>query len=462
MSKLLEKYKKLLPKYLVAAVIIIVPLFPKFPLFSIPGTYVAVRFEDLLLLILGIITFAKIISDRKRFFKDEITQAFLIFFGVNLISLISGVFLTKTATLHIGLLNYFRRVEYLIPFFAVLTLFDFKELKVNLNYYLKIFIIVTIVAFIYGLGQRYKAFPVIITQNDQYSKGVALRWTQGSHISSTFAGHYDLAATMTIFLPVFIVFFFTLKNYRDKFWLFLASGGGLWLLINSLSRISQVSYLAAVSVALLLARKFKVFAVVFVLSVILIGQSPSLQARFMRVIDVFYQRIKSVSSMTFTSGFEVRAQALTPPAIRANLATPTTTPAPVFEDRSTSIRLKVEWPRAIRAFKINPLLGTGYSSITMATDNDFLRMLGETGLLGFLAFMLIFARIGKHYVKGLSKFKEMSLLEKGFIVGVIGGVVGTFIGAFFIDLFEASKFAILFWFVLAYGLALARNYSDES
>ena len=58
--------------------------------------------------------------------------------------------------------------------------------------------------------------------------------------------------------------------------------------------------------------------------------------------------------------------------------------------RSFQIRLNIEWPRAIRAFWKNPFLGTGYSSITIATDNDYLRILGETGIFGLLSFVLLF------------------------------------------------------------------------
>jgi hypothetical protein len=460
MLKHLKKYSDLLPKYLVAAVLIIVPLFPKFPLFRVPGTYVAVRFEDILLLILGLLTFYKILVGRKEFFKSRLNQAFVIFFGVNFISLLSAVFLTETAALHLGFLNYARRLEYLVPFFAVLTLFDWKEIKLNLNFYTKIFIIVTLIALLYGLGQRYLHFPIIITQNDQYSKGVALRWTPGSHISSTFAGHYDLAAVMVLLVPLFITLIFTLKNYWNKLWLLTSIAGGLWLLINSLARISQVSYLVAVTVALVLAKKYKSLAIVLVISLFLIGQSPSLKNRFIRVIQVFSEKITAINSIKIAYGLEVKAQT-TLPSIRTNLPAKTATPVPVFEDRSTSIRLNVEWPRAIRAFKINPFLGTGYSSIGLATDNDFLRMLGETGLLGFGAFVLIFARIGTYFIKGIQAKAKMSTLEFAFIVSVAGGIAGTFVGAFFIDLLEASKFAILFWFMLGYAVALIRGYINE-
>jgi len=96
---------------------------------------------------------------------------------------------------------------------------------------------------------------------------------------------------------------------------------------------------------------------------------------------------------------------------------PEATPSAYFEPtalavgRSTDIRLKVEWPRAIKAFLKNPLLGTGYSSITLATDNDYLRMLGETGILGTLAFLAIILEITRivwQFLKDKNVSKEDS------------------------------------------------------
>jgi hypothetical protein len=459
MQKLSLWFKDSFPKYLLAAVLIIVPLFPKFPLFSVPGTYVAIRFEDLLLLLLGIVTFVRIIKSPKVFLKDRITVAFLIFFGVNLVSLLAGVFLTKTVGLSLGILNYARRIEYLVPYFAVLTLFTKEQITKNLGYFTKILIIVILVAFVYGLGQRYFSFPLITTQNNQYSKGVALRWNPGSNITSTFAGNYDLAAFLVVMLPIFITLLFTLKGKCNKLWLFVTVGGGLWLLVNSLSRISQISYLVAVTIALLLSRKFKALAAVLVVSLVFIGFSSNLIARFTSVIDVYYQKVKTVS-VNISNDFNVYAEQ-TLPSLRSNLPSPTTTPVPVFEDRSTSIRLNVEWPAAVRAFSINPLLGTGYSSIGLATDNDFLRMLGETGILGLLAFLLIFARIGELFVKAIPKIKDFPELERSFIIGMAGGIIGIFISSTFIDLFEASKFATIFWFMMGYSVCLIRSHINE-
>lgn len=452
---------KSFPKYLLGAILIIVPLFPKFPLFSVPGTYVAIRFEDLLLLLLAIIVFVNFIKNYRKILSDKIILVFVLFFGVTLVSLISGFLITKSIGLNLGILNYARRLEYLIPFFALLTLFTKEQIKENLNYFVKILIVVTLIAFIYGLGQRYLSFPIITTQNDTYSKGVALRWTPGAHISSTFAGHYDMAAYMVMLLPFFITLFLLLKEKLSKALMFVTAVGAFWLLVNSLSRTSQLSYIVAVTVALFLAKKFKALAAILVISVVVIGTTSSLSARFIRVIDVYYQKIKVVKLSNLIPNISVRAETQVLPSYKFKSNTPAPTPIPVFEDRSTSIRLNVEWPAALRAFSINPLLGTGYSSIGLATDNDFLRMLGETGILGLAAFLLIFIAIFKLYIAAVPSIDKFNVLEKSFVFGMVGAIAGTFIGATFIDLFEASKFATIFWFMVGYSICIIRSSVDN-
>lgn len=441
-------------KYLLAAVLIIVPLFPKFPLLTVTGTYVAIRFEDLLMFFLAILMGLKIVQNPKDFFRDKIFQAFLIFFGVGAVSLFSAVFLTQTAGFKIGLLHLLRRVEYIIPFVAVLSLLSKEKTKEYLHFYTKLLLIATLVAFGYGIGQRYFHFPIIITQNEEYSKGVALFWTPGAHINSTFAGHYDLAAVMVLVLPIFITMFFVLKDHMAKITIFLVSVSGFWLLVNSLSRIAQVSYIVAVAISLILVRKFKALFVVIAISLVFISASSGLGVRFKRLFDVYFQKM-SISVNSAKNSFVVYAEEL--PQKRINTDTPPPTPAPVFEDRSTSIRLNVEWPRAIRAFSKNFIVGTGYSSINLATDNDYLRLLGEVGILGFLAFWLIFWRIGRELSQGLLIDKNFTGLSKGFFAGAIGGSFATFVSAFFLDIFEASKFAILFWFILGLAVMLVRN-----
>jgi hypothetical protein len=427
------------PKYLLAGVLIIVLLYPKFPFIRIPGISVSIRLEDFLLLTLGVITFIKILPDVKKFVSDKIIRAFLIFFGVGLVSLISGALISHTLTPALGALHFLRRIEYAIPLFALFALTR-KNVRTNLDFYIKILMIVTVVAFIYGFGQRYFNLPIVDTQNDEYAKGVALRWTPGAHINSTFAGHYDLASFMVLVLPIFTTLFFLTDKWKLKLALLGTTIPGLWLLGASLSRVSLGSWVLASCLSLILVRKYKATFVIIAAAILIVLAFPDFLGRYKQLLKV------NVLAQTETVLERVSPQPVS-----------TQTPVPVREDRSTSIRLNVEWPRAAMAFYKNPLLGTGYSSIGLATDNDYLRALGEVGLLGVSAFALIFLRVGKTLKQFLKDRSKFDTLEIAYLTGIIGGVMGTFLTAVFIDVFEASKFAITYWFLIGYAVLLVRN-----
>jgi len=120
---------------------------------------------------------------------------------------------------------------------------------------------------------------------------------------------------------------------------------------------------------------------------------------------------------------------------------------------SIAIRLDALWPRAIAGFKRNPLLGSGYSTLVKAdneeftqaesTDNDYLRMLGETGLLGtatYLASLIV--------VIGLSLrlyHRSQDPVSKALGLGMAGSVVALLVNATYIDIFESSKVAYILW-----------------
>jgi hypothetical protein len=144
-------------------------------------------------------------------------------------------------------------------------------------------------------------------------------------------------------------------------------------------------------------------------------------------------------------------------------ATPSATTGGTYSENalkyglSVAIRLDALWPRALAAFQKNPLLGTGYSTLVKvennefthaeSTDNDYLRMLGETGLLGTILFLAIpfylcylaFKRFGAH----------LSPLAQILILGTLGATLGLLTTATYIDIFESSKVAYTFWILVA-------------
>jgi hypothetical protein len=115
-------------------------------------------------------------------------------------------------------------------------------------------------------------------------------------------------------------------------------------------------------------------------------------------------------------------------------------------DMSFTTRFQGEWPKALEAFERNVLFGSGYGSVSLAVDNNYLRMLGETGLLGLIAFLAIILSLGI-YVKKIWPDID-SKLTKSFILGFVAGVIGLMLNATLIDVFEASKIAFLLWILM--------------
>ncbi|MBI2031215.1 MAG: O-antigen ligase family protein [Candidatus Levybacteria bacterium] len=127
-------------------------------------------------------------------------------------------------------------------------------------------------------------------------------------------------------------------------------------------------------------------------------------------------------------------------------------------DISFTTRFQGEWPNTLAAFKRNIFLGSGYGSVSLAVDNDYLRILGESGLIGFLSFLIIFL-ISAIYIKKILPDIDSGPV-KSFIIGFIAGSVGLFLNAIFIDVFEASKIAFSYWLIMGIvigGLALYKK-----
>lgn len=137
---------------------------------------------------------------------------------------------------------------------------------------------------------------------------------------------------------------------------------------------------------------------------------------------------------------------------------------------SFAIRLDELWPNALKGFAKNPLLGSGYATLNKkefqqfteaeSTDNNFLRTLGETGLLGFITFYgsIIVLLIVLYRNQKNSTDKQLQNANIAFIAASIG----LLLNATYIDVFASSKVAFTYWAlagaILAYNnLAVTKN-----
>ncbi len=417
---------------------------------------------------------------------------------------------------HVGkvFLHFARRAEYMSLFFVFSTAITSKKQIKSLI----LVIGATIIALtVYGFGQKYLQWPVYSTMNREFAKGWRLVLTPHARVPSTFAGHYDLAAYLMFFLAVFgsLTIFISKKTLRRFF--FVVFILGLILLNFTASRTSFIAYLVGITISIVVLAKLKNplwgltrWLTLITLSVFIMFSFGDLSERFSNLIKVHlltdyikhnllgferqdyqYLHLTQDLSLVYSRSDQppVPAEKKTeegvskvqlPADVYEDIPLPVPAEGPEGEGKkfvlkkrvyspaaftfglSSAIRLDALWPMAIKGFLKNPILGSGYSTLNKekfehfsfaeSTDNDYLRSLGETGILGFLSFFSIFALFLYLCIKNLKRLKDPLLIA--FLVGIIGGTFGMLVNAVYIDVFEASKVAFIFWALIGISVAV--------
>lgn len=500
--------------------LVFIPLYPKLPLFDIiPGYIVRVRLEDFFILLTVGIWGIQLLRKKVKL-HPLMTKLILAYLAIGLLSSLSAVFITKSVpmeTIHIGkiFLHFFRRIEYFSLFFVFFSVVkSIKQVKIFLGVLLATMLGVAL----YGYGQKYLYWPVFSTMNREFSKGWKLILSEHARVPSTFGGHYDAAAFTMIVITIMLAIAWYAKNIWVKIAATITYVAGFWLLILTASRTSFIAYLLSISLVAFISMFVKkwwwpipryLLAMVFSLFVML--SFGDLSERFSQVLGL--QKFKEQFSNTFLTAkvakpdnaqpvdeiSKVTSPSDTPPTP----ADPNNLPGDVYEDipdykpevdeegkytgnfkatsrtfsenaykygLSAAIRLDALWPRAIAGFKKNPLLGSGYSTLTKeefgqfteaeSTDNDFLRNLGETGILGFITF---FGTVLAGIIIAIRTLpKQEDMLVKALLVGYIAGAIGLLVNAIYIDVYEASKVALTYWALTGMVVAISTLPKEES
>ncbi len=508
-------------KILFIGYIFLIPLYPKFPLIPINFTYIAIRLEDLYFVLLSAVFIVQVLRKRLKI-NWQVLKWFLAFWISITFSLFAGIFLLKTIDYpQLGVLHTLRRVEYMLPFFFAASLVKSKK---DAIFYLKLFLFASFLVMLYGLGQKYFGFPAVQTMNAEYAKGHLLFLTPEARISSTFAGHYDLAAYTIFFIPIALAFYFLTKEKKY----YLLTILYIYILVLTASRISFIAYLLSTFPFLLLLKKYKHILILAIITFIFLYIDKRALNRFSRTFQVKKVLINQKTGKVYipqkirpdelpAGSFAIKIEknkfleklakektsekdllaaqkeALKDIALQAGLSTkeasliaetqdlekleelakkdknlreklkkikpliskkkiventqlarkylkPATT---ILSDISFATRLQVEWPRALGAFLSSPILGFGASALTEATDNDYLRWLGEFGALGTVIFLYILLKL--LLLNSFKAFKRSKEKEKVLFLGYAFGIIALLINAGYIDVFEASKVAFTFW-----------------
>lgn len=484
----LQWLDKHLLKILVIGFIFIIPLYPKLPLRMINYTFIAIRLEDIYVAIMGV-AFAIQFFRKKLVVPWNMFWLFFIFWAAVFASFLWGYYVQGTVIIdHLGFLHSARRIEYMLIFFVIFATIRSKK---DFLLYLKLIFIVLAIVSVYGYGQKFLGWPAVQTMNPEYAKGYLLILDSWARVSSTFAGHYDLAAYLILLMPI-VIGYYLYSGKKIYLALFMLALG---VLVLTASRASYIAYLMSISLFLIYIRKFKILLFVLIATAILTPLSDNLSNRLTRTFQQSKVFVDSETGETFVArklqpddlppgdfgskggipaipvpgGTEVKPEEeqaarkqirealveeaersgkkYSPEEINAAVDQIFSRQIPVTKylpDISISTRFQVSWPRAFAAFNRNLLLGSGPSSLGEATDGDYLRWLGEMGLIGTTAFLAIFTAIAwRVWQSARHMTRKNSFLFHSFVFAFMG----VFINASYIDIFEASKLAYTFWLV---------------
>ena len=185
----------------------------------------------------------RIIRKEKVTLKSPLTMPIFLFWIIGAIATIHGMLIIfptlSSVYANVSFLSFIRRIEYMSVFFiAFSAMKDSKSI---------IPVIVTVVGTVflvslYGLGQKYMGLPAYLTMNEEFAKGTPLTLSSLSRISSTFAGHYDLAAYYVLVLPIVASLIFGYKNLLVRAILAGIVILGIVVLFMTVSRISLLRW----------------------------------------------------------------------------------------------------------------------------------------------------------------------------------------------------------------------------
>jgi hypothetical protein len=491
-------------------VLAFIPLYPKIPLVSLTYSWVSIRWDDVLIGTTILVYFIQFIR-RKATWKNPVSKAVFAYWSIGFIATLLGVIfifphypLQFTSFPQVygrnAALFFLRHIEYMLLIFVAFS--SIKEKK-QINYVIITIISTFTVVLLYGLGQRFlpRSFPAFSTMNEEFAKGQMLFLNATDRLQSTFAGHYDFAAYLVLMIPILGSLIFGVKKWWIKISLLLLSFLGLLSLLWTASRTSYAVYLIAICVMLVLIKQKKWIIPVLVVSVGLLFLFQNIWTRYastVKPVNAVYDKQGHFIGFATDEGNNhykiVTAQPIGPQTqpgtvaidtskqvthVDTIVAQPTPKPGTVQTataaaqvqtggftiqkqqtlDISVTTRLQTEWPRAITAWLRDPFFGSGFSSVGLATDGNYFRILAETGLLGMTAFLAIFFLYGKDVLMRFAKID--SPLIRSFLIGVSSGIVGLGLNAILIDVFEASKIAYSLWALMGIALATVAFYSQK-
>ncbi|MCX5833101.1 MAG: O-antigen ligase family protein [Deltaproteobacteria bacterium] len=392
----------LAPEYALYLLLAAMLLSPEFMVKDLPGLIgiqrsLTLRYEDLLLLIIGTAWFMKTAINKELglFVRTPLNKTIAAYLTICFISTIMGVQAGRVKGIT-GFLFVMKYFEYVVIYFMAVNIL--KEKK-QIERFVAVMLIVCLVTCIVGLVQV----------------------PSGGRVSAPFEGEVGEPNTLGgyLILMMAVVIGLLLGDDRRKlkpFLLFLF----IVIVVTLAMTLSRGSWLALFPMLFtLIYLTNKRFALVFPL-LFIIAFSPVLLPQSVK--DRFYYTFMQPSTpgQVEIGGFKL--------------------------DTSTSDRI-LSWKQVLtQDFVKHPVFGYGVTGYPFL-DAQYPRVLAETGLLGLFAFIILLIAVFRLALSIYRRAKDPFF--KGLTLGYLGGFVGLLIHSIGCNTFIIVRIMEPFWFLTA-------------
>lgn len=422
----------LFPKTYILITLLYVILVPKISIMSVPGTYVGIRGEDLLIfLFLAAFLIKRALSPSFKINKDfkKINKLFLFYAVACLLSVCYGIYLGFINNPLLGFMFLFRKIEYFI--FIFLGYIYFTDNK-NTKKFIKAIDVSVVILLIIGIFQK---FGII----GAYALG---RYDPDSsdRIMSTFSGAYEYSSFLVMITPIYIYRMKANKKLALFYVIFLAIIGYSVLITEA--RIALVAFSAMIAISIwkmIKSNAIKLVIIFYAIGLTFVGGALAQNISASGSVE-YLERFSTIDIGPMIDETKYAYN------VRDYKTFLVTGPQIYFagSDLSYSMRMS-KWLNYIDGVQHNPIFGLGLSTTGEAVDGNYIRYLAESGLLGFSLWLMLILTVLK---VGKKVMKKDSL--EGYLL--YSATIGLLMIAVFIDVFEASKVAMLFWFIVGWSL----------
>ncbi|MBU1999418.1 MAG: O-antigen ligase family protein [Candidatus Omnitrophota bacterium] len=372
-------------------------LSPEFRAGGVRGRAIVVRADDVLLLVifLGWMARAAISKGKSIFRHTTLNLPLFLYIMVCFLASGQGILdgLVKPQEAFFYILKYLE--YYLLYFMVVNNLKSYKQSK----------------TFVYAMLFTSFLVCLIAWRQSPITDRFSTPFEEGGGEPNTLAGYLLLMMSLTL------AFICTLKSTNKKILLFGLFALSFVCFVRTLSRGGWVAFFPMFLALTIFSRRYKLPLLVLLISGVII--IPQVVPRIVR------DRIEQAFAP------EVRVRVMDKDMIISE---------------SAAARINT-WRNALKIMTYRPLLGQGVPA-SAVVDNQFARVLSETGLIGLSIFIWMIVLIFQACFRAYRFLREDDFSE-GLALGLICGLVGLLTMSFSSATFILIRIMEPFWFLVA-------------